>query len=44
VAKSLIEQLKEKRVELGTAVDAIHTRATEETRDLTPKELADYTA
>jgi HK97 family phage major capsid protein len=44
VAKSLIEQLKDKRVELRTAVDAIHTRATTEERDLSAEELADYTA
>jgi hypothetical protein len=44
VAKTLIEQLKQKRVELRTAADAIHTRATEEDRDLTGEELADYTA
>jgi HK97 family phage major capsid protein len=43
VAKSLIEQLKDKRVELRTAVDAIHTRATTEERDLSAEELADYT-
>jgi len=44
VAKSLIEQLKDKRVELRTAVDAITTRATTEERDLSAEELADYTA
>jgi HK97 family phage major capsid protein len=47
VAKSLLEQLKEKRVELRTAADAIATRAAEDPagpRDLTGEELAEHTA
>jgi HK97 family phage major capsid protein len=43
VAKSLIEQLKDKRVELRTAVDAILSRAAEEQRDLSAEELAEHT-
>jgi HK97 family phage major capsid protein len=44
VAKSLIEQLKERRAELRTAADAVLTRAAEEERDLSAEELAEHTA
>jgi HK97 family phage major capsid protein len=42
VAKSLLEQLRQRRTEAREAADAIATRAAEEQRDLTAEEAATY--
>jgi hypothetical protein len=41
---ALIDQLREQRAAVRTAGDGILTRAAEESRDLTPEELADHGA
>jgi HK97 family phage major capsid protein len=41
---ALIDQLRDQRAAVRTASDAILTRAAEESRDLTPEELADHGA
>ena len=38
---TVLEQLRARRTEIRAAIDAIHTRTTEENRDLTGEELAD---
>ena len=44
MAKTLLDQLREKRTEIRAAIDAIHTRATTEERDLTGEEGTDLNA